>query len=165
MNINSHNSLNKSGAEIDPASTGEDTLRLIAALPAPEGLERRMRDALRTAPRQGRVLAWPFALRADAAWVRATAAAAIVMVVAGGGWSVYSHIQPWQPAKAPAVPARVGAMNGFSGAGAMRSPQTLHPPVVSAPPKSAALRQSQKKTHKKAAAATAQIGTAAPAAK
>jgi hypothetical protein len=172
MNFNEHNSFDRSGSESDRfgpepdrASTGEDTLRLIAALPAPEGLERRVHAVLRAAPRQGRVLAWPTALRVDAAWVRATAAAAIVMVVAGGGWSVYSHIQPWQPTKAPGAPARVGAMNGFSGAGAMRSPQTLQPPVLSAPPKSALLRQSQKKTHKKAATATTQTVTAAPTAK
>jgi hypothetical protein len=78
---------------------------------------------------------------------------------------VYFHIQPWQPAKAPAVPARMGTMSGFSGAGAVRSPQTLQPPVVSAAPKAAAPIQSHKKKHKTAAAASAQTGTAAPAAK
>ncbi|MGP8251381.1 MAG: hypothetical protein ACLQHF_05055 [Terracidiphilus sp.] len=158
MNLSAHNSM-------DGANTGEDTLRLIAGLPAPEGLEERVHDALRTAPRQGRVLAWPLVLRADAAWVRATAAAAIVMVVAGGGWGVYSHIQPWQPAKPPAVPARVGAVREFSGASAVRSPQTLQPPVVSAPPKSAESHRSQKKTHKKGAAPAAPSKMAAPAAK
>jgi hypothetical protein len=165
MSITPQNSYGRSGEGIDRAGTGEDTLRLIARLPAPDGLEERVRVALRAAPRHGRVLAWPVALRADAAWVRATAAAAIVMVVAGGGWSVYSHIQPWQPAKANAVPARVGTMGEFSGAGAVRSPQTLQPPVVSAPPKSAGLYPSQKKRHKKAAAATVLTGTLAPAAK
>jgi hypothetical protein len=84
------------------------------------------------------------------------------MIVAGGGWSVYSHIQPWQPAKAPAVPARMGE---FSGAGAVRSPQTLQPPVVIAAPKAADPHPAQKKTHKKAVVATAQTRTAAPAAK
>jgi hypothetical protein len=165
MNLNSHNSLDRSGSEIDRTSTGEDTLRLIAGLAAPEGLEERVREVLRTAPRHGRVLAWPLALRADAPWVRATAAAAIVMIVAGGGWGVYSHIQPWQQAKAPLAPARVGTMSGFSGAGAVRSPQTLQPPVVSAPPKLAQPHPAQKKTHKKGAAATAQTRMTAPAAK
>jgi hypothetical protein len=157
MNLNAHNSngqsgsgLDGSGLEIDRASTGEDTLRLIAGLAAPEGLEGRVREALRTAPRHGRVLAWPFTLRTDAKWVRATAAAAIVMIVAGGGWSVYSHIQPWQQAKAPVAPARVGTMSGFSGASAVRSPQTLQPPVVSVPPKSAQLHPAHKKAQKKA---------------
>ncbi len=172
MNINADNSLNRSGpeldrsgTEIDLTTTGEDTLRLIAGLAAPEGLEQRVRAALRTAPRQGRVLAWPLTLRADAAWVRATAAAAIVMVVAGGGWGVYSRIQPGQRAKAPLAPARVGTMSGFSGAGAVRTPQTLQPPAVSPSPKSAASIQPHKKMHKKAAAPAAQIPMAAPAAK
>ncbi len=146
MNLNLHNSM-------DGANTGEDTLRVIASLPAPEGLEERVHDALRTAPRQGRVLAWPLVLRSDAAWVRATAAAAIVMVVAGGGWGVYSRIQPWQPAKAPAVPAKMGAVGEFSGAGAMRSPQTLKPPVVSLQPKSAKPHTARKKAQKKATSA------------
>lgn len=163
MSLISHNSNNGSGHEIDHATTGEDTLRLIATLTAPAGLEQRVHEALRTAPRKGRVLAWP--LRADAGWVRATAAAAIVMVVAGGGWSVYSHIQPWQPARVPGVPARVGT-GGFSGAGAVRSPQTPQLPVVIAPPKSAALHPAQKKVHKKsAAAATAHSTVAIPIAK
>lgn len=165
MSINSHNSNHGSGLEIDRASTGEDTLRLIAGLPSPTGLEDRVRVALRTAPRQGRVLAWPLALRADTGWVRATAAAAIVMIVAGGGWGVYSHIQPWQPAKTLVAPARVGTAGEFSGASAVRSPQTLQPPVVSAPPKSAGLHQSQKKAHKKGAVRAAQTSTAAPPAK
>jgi len=165
MNVNAHNSLGSSGSGIDRANTGEETLRLIAGLPAPQGLEERVHEALRTVPRQGRVLAWPMVLRADAAWVRATAAAAIVMIVAGGGWGVYSRIQPWQPAKGLAAPARVGAMGEFSGADAKRSPQSLQLPVVSAPAKSAVPHPSQKKTHKKGAAVAAPSRTAAPAAK
>ena len=155
MNPNSHNSMEEAGA-------GEDTLRLIAGLPAPEGLEERVHTALRSAPRKGRVLAWPFALRADARWVRATAAAAIVTIVAGGSWGVYSHIQPWQAAKAPAAPARVGSAQGFSGAGAKRSPQTLQPLVVSAPPKPAEPYRSHKKTHKTGAAQAVQTRMEAP---
>jgi hypothetical protein len=158
MNLNSHNSPDMYDSGIDGASTGEDTLRLIAGLPAPKGLEERVRRALRTAPRQGRVLAWPQVLRAEAAWVRATAAAAIVMVVAGGGWGVYSHIQPWHAGNAPA--ARVGAMGGFSGANAVRSPQTLEPPVVSPPAKSAV----QSPMHKKALKKKAKVQPEQPAA-
>jgi hypothetical protein len=169
MNPNAHNSLDSSGSgldrsglRIDGVSTGEDTLRLIAGLPSPEGLEGRVRAALRTAPRQGWVLTWPFALRSDAAWVRAAAAAAIVMVVAGGGWGVYSHIQPWQPAKAGVVPSRAGQ---FSGASAVRSPQSLQPPVVSAAPKAAVQHPVQKKTRKKNAAPAAQTNGTSPASK
>ena len=172
MNLNADNSLNssgreigQSGQEIDRASTGEDTLRLIASLAAPQGLEERVRVALRTAPRRGRVLAWPLALRTDAAWVRATASAAIVMVVAGGGWGVYSHIQPWQAVKNPAIPAKVGSVGGFSNADAKRVPQTLQPPVLSAPPKAAGQHQLPKKAHKKGAVPVAQTLTATPAAK
>jgi hypothetical protein len=161
MNPNSHNSLNQPGsgpALVGPcnSATGEDTLRMIAALPVPDGLEERVHAALRSAPRQGRILAWP--LSANAGWVRATAAAAIVMVVAGGGWGVYSHIQPSLATKAPA-PARVGGAGGFSNADAKRSPQTLNPPVVSPAPKAAVTTQPQarKKIRKKAAAPAAQI--------
>ena len=155
MNLNSHNSMNghewmEDAGPMDSAATGEDTLRLIAALPAPEGLEDRVRTALRTAPRQGRVLAWPWALSADAAWVRAAAAAAIVFVVAGGGWGVYSRVQPLPSGKAPAVPARVGAQSGFSGAGAVSTPKTLVPPVVSEPAKPAQADAARKKAQKKA---------------
>ncbi|HUB52802.1 MAG TPA: hypothetical protein VL986_11665 [Terracidiphilus sp.] len=161
MNPNSHNSIKHTG---DGTGAGEDTLRLIAGLPAPEGLEERVHSALRFAPRTAHVLAWPLVLRGDAAWVRATAAAAIVMVVVGGGWGVYSRIQPSLLAKSP-VPARVGGTGGFSNADARRSPQTLQPPVVSATPKTAATTQPQKKGHKKAAATAAQTTQATPAPK
>jgi len=162
MNLNEDNSLNSSGQEFDQASTGEVTLRLIASLAAPEGLEERVRVALRTAPRGGRVLGWP---RADSSWVRTAAAAAIVMVVAGGGWGVYSHIQPWQAVKNPVIPAKVGSAGGFSNADAKRVPQTLQPPVVSSVPKAVGQHQLPKKTRKKNAATIAQSLAAAPAAK
>ena len=152
---------------VDRASTGEDTLRLIAGLPAPGGLEERVQGALRAASRRGRVLAWPAALRADAAWMRAAAAAAIVFVVAGGGWGIYSRIQPFQQEKVPATPARVASPGGFSGAGAVSTPKTLDKPVVSAPAKPAA-NTARKKTNKQAAAPGAQATStvhAAPSAK
>ena len=132
----------------DERETGEETLRLIAGLPAPEGLEERVRAALRTAPSQGRLLTWPQALRADAGWVRAAAAAAIVTIVAGGGWGVYTHIQPWQAVKTPGVPARVGNAGEFTGAGAVRSPQTLKPPVVSAQVDQGKAKPARKGVHK-----------------
>jgi hypothetical protein len=67
--------------------TGEATLRLIAQLPAPEGLEDRVQAQLRVAPRRARVLSWPAVLRSDSQWMRSAAAAAIVFVVVGGGWA------------------------------------------------------------------------------
>lgn len=110
----------------------EDTLRLVASLPAPEGLEDRVQAALKSAPHTARVLAWPTAPRRDSGWMRAVAAAAIVFVVAGGGWGIYSRVQPAQPGRVIAMPHAV-APGGFSNAGAMRTPQTLNGPVVAHP--------------------------------
>jgi len=114
----------------------ENTLRLIARLSPPEGLEERMHAGLRaeadTTPGKTRILRWP-----EAQWIqnlaRAAAAAAIVTVVVGGGWGVLSRFQPSQPSSAIAVPQHGGAQGGFSSAGAMRTPQTLNGPVVAHP--------------------------------
>lgn len=113
-------------------SAAEETLRLIASLPAPEGLEKRIKAGLSTAPRKARILAWP----AESAWVRAAAAAAIVSVVIGGGWGVISLVQPSQATRVLAVPPVAphgAAPSGFSNAGAMRKPQTLNRPLVAQP--------------------------------
>jgi hypothetical protein len=119
----------------------EATLRMIASLPAPEGIAERVEVGLWTAPRRdadkARILAWPVALRLDNAWARSSlartaAAAAIVLVVIGGGWGVYSRVQPAQPARL-VVPLRAAPPGGFSSAGAMRTPQTLNGPVVAHP--------------------------------
>ena len=111
----------------------ETTLRLIANLPAPEGLEDRVKAGLRSAPRTGRVLQWPTGLRSSSGWMRGVAAAAIVFVVAGGGWGIYSRVQPTPSARVIVMPVRTGAAGGFSNAGAMRTPQTLNGPVVVPP--------------------------------
>ena len=116
----------------------EETLRLIASLPAPVGLEDRVHAGLLAAPRRARVLAWPAALRPGSVWMRSTAmrsaaAAAIVAVVAGGGWGVYSRVQQSQPPRVIAVPPHAAAQGGFSNAGAMRTPQTLNGPVLAHP--------------------------------
>jgi len=112
----------------------EATLRLIANLPAPEGLEDRVKAGLRSAPRTARVLQWTGELRPSsgfaADWMRGAAAAAIVFVVAGGAWGIYSRVQPTPSARGIVMPARNGAGGGFSNAGAMRTPQTLNGPVV-----------------------------------
>jgi hypothetical protein len=122
-------------------SPAEETLRLIARLSAPEGLENRVQAGLRAKSTvQGRapILQWPMALRLDHAWMqsslaRAVAAAAIVAVVVGGGWGVISRVQPAQPARAIATPPRISAPGSFSSAGAMRTPQTLNGPIVEPP--------------------------------
>lgn len=104
----------------------EQTLRLIAALPAPEGLEDRIHAGLRGAPRPARLLAWPPVFSPAGGWLRSAAAAAIVCVVAGGGWGIYSHVQPGRPSNG-------AASNGFGSAGVVRKPVTLNGPIVTQP--------------------------------
>jgi hypothetical protein len=130
------------GASSD-SSAFEETLRLIARLPAPEGIEERVQAGLRArlhsasgkaasgpaVSSKARILHWPKAKQLESAWARTVAAAAIVFVVAGGGWCISSRIQQVQPQAAVALP-RVAAPGGFSRAGAMRTPQTLNGPVV-----------------------------------
>jgi hypothetical protein len=113
----------------------EETLRLIAKLPAPDGLEDRVHAALNAMPRGSRVLSWPKTFHPMNGWMRGAAAAAIVFVVAGGGWGVYTRVQSTQielnqPAKAIVMPARTPVAGGFSGAGAMRTPLTLPRPTA-----------------------------------
>jgi hypothetical protein len=113
----------------------EETLRLLAKLPAPDGLEDRVKAGLRSAPRRGMVIAWPLS---SAGWVhsmgmRAAAAAAIVLAVAGGGWGVYSHIQVAPVPSALVEPQLPNGAGRFSTAGAVRVPQTVEGPTVAAP--------------------------------
>jgi hypothetical protein len=119
----------------DGAAAGyEATLHLVTHAPVPEGLEERVQAALDSIPRRGRLLEWPL----TAGWLRSAAAAAIVFVVAGGGWGVYRHAQLHQPAKVTATPApQVSAptAGGFSSAGAIRTPQTVKGPEVAETPK------------------------------
>jgi hypothetical protein len=125
------------------SSAFEETLRLIARLPAPEGIEERVQAGLRArlnsasskaasdsaVSSKARILHWPKAQQLESAWARTAAAAAIVFIVAGGGWCISSRIQPVQPQAAVALP-RVSVPGGFSSAGAMRTPQTLNGPVI-----------------------------------
>jgi hypothetical protein len=115
------------------SGTAEATLQLIATLPAPAGLEGRVRAGLHSMAGAGRVLAWPGSgpenRRSGTGWMRSAAAAAIVFVIAGGGWGVYSHVQQPQAAKVIVLPR--GPQHGeFTNAGAMRTPQTINGPVV-----------------------------------
>jgi hypothetical protein len=113
-------------------SEAEKTLRLIARLPAPEGLEDRVHAGLKTAPSGGRILAWPVPLTLASGWMRSAAAAAIVFVVAGGGWSIYSRVQPGQPPQRIAGP-RIAGPGQFSTGEAVRRPQTLNGPMLTNP--------------------------------
>jgi hypothetical protein len=98
MNLPAQNDFSRkpiSGAErAAAADAAEATLRLIARLPAPDGLEDRVMAGLKTAPRTARVLVWPSLFQPTTGWMRGAAAAAIVFVVAGGGWGIYSYVQP-----------------------------------------------------------------------
>lgn len=122
-----------------PGGSAEETLRLIARLPAPEGLEQRVQAGVQSAPRRTRVLAWPteglMQTGTAGSWMRGAAAAAIVLVVAGGGWGIYTRVQSGQPARELAMPAQVGPSTGFANAGAMRTPETLTMPVQLHPQK------------------------------
>jgi hypothetical protein len=140
MNSNSQNPFAGNGAihaaNSDAANSDvENTLRLIATLPPPDGLEGRIHQALQSAPRRGRLLAWPAGSGPGAGWMRAAAAAAIAFVIAGGGWGVYSRVQQGKPAKMIAMPPHVAGPGSFSSAGAMRTPQTLNGPVLTHPTK------------------------------
>ena len=123
----------------DSYGTGEDTLRLIAGLPAPEKLPERVKAGMRSAPVSGRILMWRGPLRPAGGWMygtamRGAAAAAIVCVVAGGGWSIYSRVQPAPAAKViVTAPPVAPAASGFSNSGARRVPETLDGPVLAHP--------------------------------
>lgn len=108
----------------------EETLRLMANLPAPEGLVDRVQEGLRSAPLGSRVLAWPPAASPVNGWLRVAAAAAIVSVVAGGGWGVITHVRPATATRGEDVAPHAAVQSGFSTAGAMRTPQTLQGPVA-----------------------------------
>lgn len=149
MNSNPHDPVTSASVPRALSSPEEEILRWIASLPAPEGLEERVHTALRAAPRRGRVLAWPMALRPESSWMRTAAAAAIVFLVAGGGWGVYTRVQHSQPAKVIVMPPRMPGAGGFSGAGAVRAPETLPGPTVTQPPKAS---PAQRKGPKKPAA-------------
>lgn len=116
------------------ASEAEQTLRLIATLPAPAGLEDRVHASLLAVPRHGRVLRWPSVSHSSSwlPWYRGAAAAAIVLVVAGGSWGVYSRVAPGSPVKGISGP-RIAGPGEFSQGGAVRRPQTLQGPVVAKP--------------------------------
>jgi hypothetical protein len=136
----------------------EAALRLIARLPAPDGLEDRVHAKLLAAPRSGRVLAWPGAFAAASGWMRAAAAAAIACVVAGGGWGVYSHVQPGMTAQGTSgthvTSQGVGQGAGqgqFSTGDAVRRPQTLNGPAA---PAAVTTVAPQHKVAAKSAAAT-----------
>jgi len=128
--------------------SAEETLRLIANLPAPDGLAERVQSRLRTESQSGRVLSFPRSL-VSGGWsgygnaMRGAAAAAIVCVVVGGGWRIYSRVQPGPSARVIVMPAPV---RGFSIGGSVHTPDPGPVPVpnrqvVADPPPAATSRQ------------------------
>jgi hypothetical protein len=128
-----------SGGSISGQAEAEVTLRLIARLSAPEGIEERVQAGLLSAaavpaPR-ARILRWPLFAGLSAGWMqspllRAAATVAIVLVVCGGGWIVSSRLPAEQPSARLRSPVTAPSQGGFSSAGAKRTPQTLNGPVV-----------------------------------
>lgn len=115
----------------------ERTLRLMASVPAPEGIESRVKarlgEASRAVERSGLLAFLPVPGEwLHSQWSRGFAAAAIVAIVAGSGWGVFSRVEPAQVENVMPVP-QMHASGGFSTAGAMRTPQTLQGPVLSRP--------------------------------
>lgn len=133
-----------SNLKSDSVPNADETLRLIANLPAPGGIEGRVISGLRSTPRSRSVLNWPRLWNDKESWFRSAAAAAIVCVIVGGSWGVYSRVQS---TAAAIVRPHAGSVNGFSNAGAVRVPQTL-PVAVVAPPAS----DEPQKAHRKAKA-------------
>lgn len=134
MTLSTQDDFGRSAGAID----AEKTLRLIATLPAPKGIEDRVKAGLHAAPARAQVVRWPSAAGIRNGWIHATAmraaaAAAIVFVVAGGGWEVFSHIRIAPVPAAVAVPQSINGQGGFSTGTARRTPQTLEGPVVVAP--------------------------------
>lgn len=128
-NISSSNGPVLSASEGDPLKQMDATLRLIATLAPPAGMEDRVFAGVLAAPRAGRVLQWPKPLYARD-WVRSIAAAVIVLAVGGGGWGIYSHVEQKMPGQATIAPRPMLQPGGFSSADMIRRPQTLNGPVV-----------------------------------
>lgn len=161
MSSSTQNSFDRSAGAID----AEKTLQQIASLPAPDGLEDRVKAGLHAVPRRASLIQWPLSSAAGGRWVhssamRAAAAALIVSVVAGGAWGVYSHIRLAPLPTAAAVPQRVNGTGGFSSAGATRKPQNLDGPVLTNP-----VIEQQKSSEGVAASDTQPLGNRAHATK
>lgn len=153
----------KKTAEELAEETTRETLRLLASVPAPQGLEARLLAKLGEGPQPKRVLAWPLRTAlAESAGMRAAAAALLVAALAGGGWGIVALTRPAQQAGAARSTVRSGmGGSGFSSAGAMRTPETLKGPVVpmtvAAPPATTLVAapevEAEKKPVKKTASA------------
>ncbi len=118
----------------------DETLRLLARMEVPEGLAERVKARLKA----GEVIQWPEKPSVATIWMRRAAAAAIVFVVSGGSWVVYSGVNS-AAAGAGAKPVVIESQKPgeFGNAGAMRKVDPLTAPV--APANKDAKKQGNKK--------------------
>lgn len=133
MSLPTQNDLDRNAGVVD----AERSLRLIATLPAPVGIEDRVKSGLRRIPIQTGVIRWPLSSPNRAGWahvsyLRGAAAAAIVLMVAGGGWGVYAHFGQAPSPAADVVPQHIDG-GGFSSAEARRTPKTVEGPAIAIP--------------------------------
>lgn len=119
--------------------TAEETLRLIANLRAPDDLAVRVQAELlqadlSTPAHAAKLLSWPWALGSSGSVLRGAAAAAIVCVVAGGGWQIYTSIPASVAPRMVQMPGSANGPGGFGAANARRVPETLVGPVITQRP-------------------------------
>lgn len=112
----------------------EQTLKLVAELPAPEGLAERVKArlaAVEADPQRGRLLDWPAPSRTRTRWLPGAMAAGLLAAVAIGGTLAYRWVVPAPVARtAPAAARPAVPQQSFSSAGAMRTPVTLNGPAA-----------------------------------
>jgi hypothetical protein len=129
MNWNRNNDEAGEGTRLE----AEETLRQLAALPAPEDLTDRVHarlQAAQTAPvPRGFWAYWLPAQRFQFA-----AAATLMLAVAGSTWAVYHRHPQASTATQTVQPAPASAGGGFGTAGSERVPPTLKPILVPARP-------------------------------
>lgn len=118
--------------QIDSSTSGqpmvgyEETLRLLVNMPVPAGLAARVQAKVDAAPSR-RFFDWRGRIAAPRSnWMRSLAAAAIMILVVGGGWQISSRMHAPAPASGAINGPNRPASGGFSSAGAMRTPQTLN---------------------------------------
>lgn len=117
----------------------DETLRLMAKMPAPEGLEERVQrrvDAEMLRGEEQRHSVW--SLWMPRRKLQFAGAAVLAAAVAGSAWSVYHGQRAAGNAavkQAAPAPAKSAAGNGFTPAGAVAVPHTLAPIHVAPAPK------------------------------
>jgi hypothetical protein len=119
-----------------PVNEGLETLRLLAEMPAPAGLEDRVHRRI-SAAHEARKQRSFWSLWKPAQRLQFAGAAVLMVVIGASSWTVFRGRvvteTPGQPA--PASPAPVSPAGGFAPAGAERRPSTVNPIKVPPAPK------------------------------